>query len=177
VKAPKVYVRDSGILHSLLGIQDLEALYGHPELGASFEGFAIEQILALLPPAIDASFYRTHTGDELDLVLSVSPKERWAVEIKFSSAPALSDGMVRAMKDVKATCGYVVMAGGGLQRGVVLGESNARGEIPKERPIRHQDVLATMYHQLGIDYRKSYLNEANRPVAILNSGEPIQEIL
>jgi predicted AAA+ superfamily ATPase len=71
VKSPKVYVRDSGILHSLLGIQDLEALYGHPKIGASFEGFAIEQILALLPPEVDASFFRTHAGDELDLVLSV----------------------------------------------------------------------------------------------------------
>ncbi len=111
VKSPKAYVRDSGILHSLLDIRDLEALYGHPKLGASFEGFAIEQILALLPQAVDASFYRTHTGDELDLVLSA--KTRLAVEIKFSSAPTLSDGMVRAMDDVGATRGYVVMAGNG----------------------------------------------------------------
>ncbi len=71
----------------------------------------------------------------------------------------------------------VVLAGGGVKRGMIVGESNAKGEIPKERPIRHQDVWATVYHQLGIDYRKAYMNEAARPVAILNEGEPIHEIL
>jgi hypothetical protein len=70
-----------------------------------------------------------------------------------------------------------VLAGGGLRGGVVLGESDPLGESPKTRPISHQDVLATLYHQLGIDYRKTYVNEANRPVEILNYGEPISEIL
>ena len=71
----------------------------------------------------------------------------------------------------------VVMAGGGLKRGVILGESDARAEFPKERPISPQDVLATMYHQLGINRHKSYINDANRPVEILNYGEPIDEII
>lgn len=70
-----------------------------------------------------------------------------------------------------------VLAGGGVKQGVVLGESDALAETPKTRPISHQDVLATIYRQLGIDYRKTYFNEANRPVEILNYGRPIEEIL
>ena len=70
-----------------------------------------------------------------------------------------------------------VLAGGGVKGGVILGESDALGEAPKTRPISHQDVLATIYHQLGIDYRKTYVNEARRPVEILNYGQPIREIL
>jgi hypothetical protein len=71
----------------------------------------------------------------------------------------------------------VVMAGGGLKRGVVLGESDPRAEFPKERPLTPQDVLATMYHLLGIDRHKTFSNDASRPVEILNYGEPIHEIL
>lgn len=71
----------------------------------------------------------------------------------------------------------VPMAGGGLKRGIVLGESDARAEFPKERPVSPQDVLATMYHQLGIDQTKNYTNDADRPVPILNYGEPIKELL
>ena len=71
----------------------------------------------------------------------------------------------------------VVMAGAGLKRGIVVGESDARAEFPKERPISPQDVLSTMYHQLGINQTKEYTNEAQRPVPILNYGEPIKEII
>jgi Protein of unknown function (DUF1501) len=71
----------------------------------------------------------------------------------------------------------VPMAGGGLKRGVVLGSSDARAEFPKERPVSPQDILATMYHQLGIDQTKNYVNDADRPVPILNYGEPIKEII
>jgi Protein of unknown function (DUF1501) len=70
-----------------------------------------------------------------------------------------------------------VLAGGGVKGGVILGESDALGETPKTRPIHHQDVLATMYQQLGIDWKKTYYNEAQRPVEILNQGAPINEIL
>ena len=70
-----------------------------------------------------------------------------------------------------------VLAGGGLKRGIILGESDALAENPRTRPISHQDVLATIYHQLGIDYHKTYFNEAHRPVEILNYGQPIKEIL
>ena len=71
----------------------------------------------------------------------------------------------------------VVMAGGGLKRGVVLGESDARAEFPKERPVTPQDVLATMYHKLGVSREKTFNNEADRPVEILNLGAPIPEII
>jgi hypothetical protein len=71
----------------------------------------------------------------------------------------------------------VAMAGGGLKKGFVLGESDARAEFPKEHPVSPQDILATMYHQLGIDQTKNYVNDADRPVPILNYGEPIKEII
>ena len=70
-----------------------------------------------------------------------------------------------------------VMAGGGIKRGIVLGESDARAEFPKDRPISPQDVLATLYHLLGVNREKSYRNDAERPVEILNYGKPIQEII
>jgi hypothetical protein len=70
-----------------------------------------------------------------------------------------------------------VLAGGGVKGGVILGESDSLAEYPKSRPISHQDVLATVYHQLGIDYRKTFFNEAQRPVEILNYGRHIEEIL
>jgi hypothetical protein len=70
----------------------------------------------------------------------------------------------------------VVMAGGGIKRGVVVGSSDARAEFPKDRPISPQDILATMYRKLGIDVEKAYVNEADRPVQILNQGKPIDEI-
>ena len=71
----------------------------------------------------------------------------------------------------------VAMAGGGLKEGYVLGESDARAEFPKDKPVSPQDILATMYHQLGIDQTKNYTNDADRPVPILNYGEPIQDII
>ena len=83
VKSPKTYVRDSGIVHALLGIGDFDALAGHPVAGPSFEGFAIENILAACPPRTTAGFYRTAAGAEIDLVLDLpGRKGRWAVEIK-----------------------------------------------------------------------------------------------
>jgi hypothetical protein len=71
----------------------------------------------------------------------------------------------------------VVMAGAGIKRGIVLGESDAHAEFPKERPIAPQDILSTMYHQLGINQTKEYMNDAQRPVPVLNYGEPIKEII
>jgi hypothetical protein len=82
-----------------------------------------------------------------------------------------------AGRDHWPSCYTCVLAGAGVRRGVILGASDRLGELPHERPIPYQDVLATMYHVLGIDYTRSYLNEANRPVAIINHGEPIREIL
>ena len=70
-----------------------------------------------------------------------------------------------------------MLAGGGIKGGVILGESDSLGEYPRVRPVSHQDVLATVYHQLGIDYRKTFFNEAQRPVEILNYGRHLEELL
>jgi predicted AAA+ superfamily ATPase len=102
VRAPKVYVRDSGIVHALLGLADLEAILAHPVAGVSWEGFVVEQLLAAAP-AVDASFYRTAHGAEADLVLRFRDGETWVVEIKRSSAPTVSKGFQLAAADVGAT--------------------------------------------------------------------------
>lgn len=102
VRAPKVFVRDSGIAHALLGLENLESVLSHPVAGASWEGFVIEQLLAAAPQA-EASFYRTSHGAEADLVLSWRDGETWVVEIKRSSAPTVSKGFHLAAADVGAT--------------------------------------------------------------------------
>ncbi|MCL4819603.1 MAG: ATP-binding protein [Vicinamibacteria bacterium] len=98
VKSPKVYVRDAGVLHSLLGIPDLRALQGHPKAGASFEGYAIEEALAALEPE-DAWFWATHGGAELDLLVSRGGK-RLGIEVKLSDAPSLTRSMRIAIEDL-----------------------------------------------------------------------------
>jgi len=113
VKSPKVYIRDSGLLHTLLRITDLENLQGHPILGVSFEGFAIENIIQAAPDHTDVAFFRTHTGDEIDLVLSLPSGRRIAVEIKYTAAPKLAKGLLRGMEDIGAARGYIVTAGNG----------------------------------------------------------------
>jgi predicted AAA+ superfamily ATPase len=101
VRAPKVYVRDSGLVHALLGLANLEAVLAHPVAGASWEGFVLEQLLAAAPTA-EASFYRTSHGAEADLVLGFRSGETWVVEIKRSSAPTVSKGFHLAAADVTA---------------------------------------------------------------------------
>ncbi|MDP2794755.1 MAG: ATP-binding protein [Sulfurisoma sp.] len=107
VRAPKVYVRDSGVVHALLGLADLQAVLAHPVAGSSWEGLVIEQLLAATDTA-EASFYRTSHGAEADLVLSFRNGETWVVEIKRSSAPAVSRGFHLAATDVGATKKLVV---------------------------------------------------------------------
>ena len=107
VRAPKVYVRDSGVVHALLGLQSLESVLGHPVAGASWEGFVIEQLIAAASHA-QASFYRTTHGAEADLVLTWRNGETWVVEVKRSSAPTVSKGFHLAAADVAATRKVVV---------------------------------------------------------------------
>jgi predicted AAA+ superfamily ATPase len=102
VRAPKVYVRDSGLVHTLLGLVDLDAVLAHPVAGASWEGFVIEQLLAAATDA-DASFYRSTHGAEADLVLRWRNGTTWVVEIKRASAPKVSKGFHLAAADVGAT--------------------------------------------------------------------------
>jgi len=113
VKSHKVYIRDIGLLHALLRIPDRESLHGHPILGASFEGFAIEQIIQQAPKNADFAFYRTHTGEEIDLVVSLSSRQRVAIEVKYTASPQVSRGMRTAMSDLGITRGHVVTAGTG----------------------------------------------------------------
>lgn len=107
VKSPKVYVRDSGLLHALLGIADLNALQGHPIVGASWEGFVIEQIAAALPPGAHLSYYRTAAGTELDAVVELGAR-RIGFEVKFSAAPTVTKGFWQAIDDLKLDAAYVV---------------------------------------------------------------------
>lgn len=112
VRTPKVYVRDSGLLHALLDIRDQEALLGHPVVGASWEGMLIENILDALPATVRPTFYRSAAGAEIDLVIEFSGKERWAVEIKRSlSNPGPSKGFYIGCEDVKATRQFVLYPG------------------------------------------------------------------
>jgi len=111
VRAPKVYVRDSGMVHALLRIQDHEQLLGHPIAGPSWEGFVIENLLTAAPDGTNASFYRTSAGAEIDLLLQLGPKRLWAIEVKRSLDPHPSKGFHIACDDVKATKRFVVYPG------------------------------------------------------------------
>lgn len=111
VRTPKVYVRDSGLVHALLGLGDFDAVIGHPVAGGSWEGWVIENLLAVAPPATQPFFYRSSAGAEIDLVLELPQGQRWAIEIKRSSAPAVSRGFHTASADLEATARYVVHAG------------------------------------------------------------------
>lgn len=107
VKSPKVYVRDSGLLHSLLGIAQVHDLQGHPIAGASWEGFVMDQLCAQLPPGASVSFYRTAAGAELDAVVEHGAK-RVGFEIKFSAAPKVSKGFWQSVSDLQLERAYVV---------------------------------------------------------------------
>jgi hypothetical protein len=112
VKSPKVYVRDSGLVHALLGIEDYQDLAGHPVVGPSWEGFVIENLLAVAPERTQASFYRTAAGAEVDVVLEwPGRKECWALEIKRSLTAKPARGFYHAREDLQPTRSFVVHAG------------------------------------------------------------------
>jgi predicted AAA+ superfamily ATPase len=110
-RAPKVYVRDSGLLHQLLGIGDRESLLGHPIVGPSWEGFIIENILNSIPPEIQAHYYRTSAGAEIDLLLTPPGRKPIAIEIKRSLSPSASKGFHIAADDVQAAQRYLLYPG------------------------------------------------------------------
>lgn len=111
VKTPKVYIRDSGLTHALLNLTTFDDLVGHPIVGASWEGFVIENILSCLPQGVTSWFYRTSAGAEIDLVIEVNHQERYAIEVKRSLSPTVSKGFYLGCEDVKATKRYVVYPG------------------------------------------------------------------
>jgi predicted AAA+ superfamily ATPase len=131
VKSPKVYVRDSGLLHALLGIMDRQALEGHPKVGASWEGFVIEQLLARLeqPPAY---YWRTQAGAELDLLLLLRNK-RIGIEVKRADAPTITPSMQSALADLK------------LERLLVIYPGAARYPLSKQIEVLPLvDAIATL---------------------------------
>jgi len=112
VKAPKVYVRDSGLLHALLGIGDYNALSGHPVVGASWEGFVIENLLSVAPCKTLASYYRTSAGAEVDLVLEFHGlTEKWAIEIKRGLSVKPNKGFYNAVEDILPDKTFLIYAG------------------------------------------------------------------
>ena len=112
VKAPKIYIRDTGILHALIRTPDMDNLFGHPSVGASWEGFVIEQIRQLKPAHLDMYFYRTHQGTEADLVLVRGLKPVACIEIKLSSSPQISKGFIQSIADLKTGNNYMIMPTG-----------------------------------------------------------------
>ncbi len=107
VKSPKVYLRDSGILHALLGLATVRDLQGHPVAGASWEGFVVEQVATQLPGDAQMGFYRTAAGAEIDLVIEHRGR-RTGIEIKFSSAPKPSRGFWHAIDDLQLERAFVL---------------------------------------------------------------------
>ena len=111
VKSPKVYIRDSGILHALLGVETFEQLAGHPVYGASWECFAIEALLTQLPWAAKAYFYRTSAGAEIDLVIENPDGNLWAIEIKRGLSAKPERGFYIACEDLDPEKSFVVHSG------------------------------------------------------------------
>lgn len=112
VQSPKVFVRDSGIVHGLLGILDYNAVSGHPAAGASWEGFVIENLIAAAPARTIPSFYRTAAGAEIDLILEIPGHGLWVLEIKRSPSAKPEKGFHLACEDLKPQHRFLVNFGG-----------------------------------------------------------------
>ena len=111
VKSPRIYVRDSGLVHTLLGLSTAEDVLGHPVAGASWEGFVIETLIAAAPEGTRANFYRTAAGAEIDVLLTLPGGALWAVEIKRSLQPKLERGFHHACSDLAPTRRLLVYPG------------------------------------------------------------------
>lgn len=143
VKSPKIYLRDSGLLHSLLSLPTLNDVLGHPIAGASWEGFAIEAIIAAAPDGAKPYFYRSAAGHEIDLVLELSASRRWAFEFKKSLSPSVEKGFHVASADIEAERKILVYPGQDAYPGTggtdvmplldavsAIGKSAAKAAIP-----------------------------------------------
>ncbi len=111
VKSPKVYIRDSGLLHTLFSIGSKEELLGHPIAGHSWEGFVIEQVINILPKKYSYFFYRTSAGAEIDLVIVKGDKPVLCIEIKLSLTPVPTQGFFNAMNDLNCNKGIIIYPG------------------------------------------------------------------
>ena len=137
VKSPRYYVRDSGILHRLLGINSFDALLSNPILGKSWEGFVIENLVSVLPPLAGIWFYRTQAGAEVDLVIELPGPEIWAIEIKHGNAPKLGKHFRQTFDDVGATRKHVVYGGDEeFQAGDDISAISLRGMMEKLAGMR-----------------------------------------
>lgn len=137
VKAPKVYVRDSGLLHQLLTIETHADLLAHPRVGASWEGFVIEQVLRVVRPA-DAYFWATHAGAELDLMFFHRGR-RYGIEVKLSEAPTVTRSMRVAISDL------------GLEQLWVIYPGNTRYQADDRIAVLPVAEIATLPSRLGLD--------------------------
>lgn len=109
VKAPKIYIRDSGLLHTLSSLQTLIQLKGHPAAGASWEGYIVEQVNQLKPPGTQLYFYRTQAGAEFDMVISKGVKPLACIEVKMNNAPVITKGNFQSLSDLKTKNNFVVV--------------------------------------------------------------------
>ena len=130
VKSPKVYIRDSGLAHALLGLAETEELLGHPAVGGSWEGFCIENLISAAPRGTEASFFRTSSGAEIDLVLRLPGGELWAFEIKRTASPRLTRGFHTASEEIGAAVRILVYA-------------NER-QVPMKGGVRAMPLIAAM---------------------------------
>lgn len=111
VKSPKVYIRDAGLAHALLGLETTEALLGHPVVGGSWEGFCIENLIAAAPRGTEASFYRSSAGAEIDLILKLPDQTLWAIEVKRTTSPKVTRGFHIAAEELGVAERVLVYAG------------------------------------------------------------------
>lgn len=111
VKSPKIYIKDTGLLHTLLGLKTKEELLGHPVAGHSWEGFALEQIINTIHESYGKYFYRTGAGAEIDLIITKADNPLVCIEIKFSLSPKLTQGFWNGMEDLNCKKGFLVYPG------------------------------------------------------------------
>ncbi|TMI91138.1 MAG: ATP-binding protein, partial [Bacteroidetes bacterium] len=109
VKAPKIYIRDSGVLHRLSNVQNIISLKGHPVVGSSWEGYVVEQVKQMKPKNMDMYYYRTQAGAEYDVVLAKGVHPVACIEIKLSNAPTISKGNLQSIADLKTKKNFVVV--------------------------------------------------------------------
>lgn len=140
IKSPKVYIRDTGILHRLLNISSFDHLQGHPGIGASWEGYVIEQIYQSLPGGLDMFFYRTQAGAEcdLDLVRGIQPVA--CIEIKLSNSPTVSRGFVNCLEDLAPQHKYIITP------------------ASESFPANHGVIVMSLLHFLNKSCQKSSLS-------------------
>lgn len=140
IKAPKIYIRDSGILHNLAHIDSYEQLMGHSIVGGSFEGYAIEQIKRSVSSDWKFYFYRTQKGAEADLVLITPNGKKICIEIKLSNSPTISRGFYQTIEDIKPNYSFIIIPEG--------------EEYPKDNNITVCNIDSFLRYKLSILYKQ-----------------------